>query len=511
VNYSFKLLRSSAARVITTLANIAVAFFLMPFVVRTLGDHSYGLWVVVSGIAFYYYLLDLGLSSAVTRYVAAGIARRDTSRVNQIVSTAVALFVGLGVIVALATVGLWLAVPSFLRPQDVGPIRVVVLLQGMNLALGFPFKAFGSIFSAQLRYDLVEMVNLALLVANTSLTVYVLLHGGGLVALACVTFGLGQAYNLTFYLVAKRLWPALSVRIGHAHRHVAKEMFGYSVWSFINHVSDMLRFRIDALVVARFCGASVVTHYSIGASLAEYGLNLINRATGIMTPLFVRYQADGDAAAVRSLLLFVTKVNAVLSIFGFGLLFVLGRLFIVRWMGSQYADAYLVFLVMGTALMLEGILQTAGNALYGLARHRPYAIAAVCEASANTVLSIFLARRYGMVGVAVGTAIPLAINKLLFTPYYTCRVVDLALWRFYVPILKTALVTGIFLLLLRTAVAHFSVPATYAGILLVLCVSVPAYLPVAFYGVLNAGERVMLRGLLPRVFSAQRTAEIAGG
>jgi O-antigen/teichoic acid export membrane protein len=503
VDYSSRLLRSSAARVGTTFASIAVALFLTPFVVRTLGDYWYGLWVIVNGITIYYYLFDLGLSSAVNRFVTARVARKDSEGVNEVASTAVALFALLGLGVIVAASGVFLAVPWFVRPDYVRPVRLVVLLQGLNLGSGFPFKTFGGVAAAQLRYDLIEALNLAQTLCNAVLVVLVLSHGGGIVALACVSLVLGQAYNVAFYLVAKHLWPPLALSARHVKRSVARELSGYSIWSFVNQISDMLRFRIDSLVVAGFCGVSVVTHYGIGASPTEYGSNLVRRATSILTPLFVRYQAEGDDGAIRSKLVLFNKVNAVLSFFGFGLMFVLGRLFILRWMGPRFADSYPVLLVMGAALMLDVVMQPANNVLYALARHPPYVVAVVCEALANVALSILLARRYGMVGVAIGTLIPLAVNSLLFTPVYTCRVVDLALWRFYAPIARTALVTGGFLLLVLAAVVYFRVPAAYPGIFFVLCVAVPLYLPVAFFGILTSGERIVARGLVLRLFSGR--------
>jgi O-antigen/teichoic acid export membrane protein len=476
-------------RIVTTIANMAVTFFITPFVVRTLGDHWYGVWVVICGIVFYYYLLDFGFSAAFNRFITTEIARHDTERVNEVVSTAVALLSALGLLVLITTGVVALLVPWFVDARYVWPVRIVVILQGFNLGIGFPFRAFSFVATSQLRYDLVEVLNLALALANALLTVLVLTHGGGIVSLAWISFLLGRAYQVGLHRLGRRLWPSLKVRAHYVRRGIAREMFGYSVWSFINQLSDMIRFRIDAMVVAGFCGASAVTHYSIGAGLAEYSLNLINRATNIMTPVFVRYEAVGDHEAIRSKLVSFTMINAVLSFFGMGLTYVVGRLFIVRWMGPAYDDAYLVFIVMGAALMIQALMQMANNALYALARHRPYAVASVCEAAANAGLSIVLARGYGMVGVAIGTAIPLAVNQLLYTPWYTCRVLGLDLRRFYAPIVRAAIVTGGFLVAVRAVMSWFVVPPTYWAIVTVSGVATVGYVPLAFYGIFGPEER----------------------
>jgi Polysaccharide biosynthesis C-terminal domain len=52
------------------------------------------------------------------------------------------------------------------------------------------------------------------------------------------------------------------------------------------------------------------------------------------------------------------------------------------------------------------------------------------EGTINLLLSVFLARRMGIVGVAWGTAIPLACTSLFFLPQHLCRVLGVPLGTF---------------------------------------------------------------------------------
>ena len=49
--------------------NMVVPFFLMPFVVRHLGPVGYGVWILAVSTVSYLNLLDLGLRSAIIRFV----------------------------------------------------------------------------------------------------------------------------------------------------------------------------------------------------------------------------------------------------------------------------------------------------------------------------------------------------------------------------------------------------------------------------------------------------------
>jgi hypothetical protein len=73
------------------------------------------------------------------------------------------------------------------------------------------------------------------------------------------------------------------------------------------------------------------------------------------------------------------------------------------------------------------------NVILGMAEHRRIAIWAGGEAVANLILSIILARRIGMYGVAVGTMIPSLIAQVILWPRYVCQLVGASLsgylWR----------------------------------------------------------------------------------
>ena len=50
------LLRSSIARTVFAIAQVVIAFFMMPYLVRTLGERWYGIWVVISGLVGNYWV-----------------------------------------------------------------------------------------------------------------------------------------------------------------------------------------------------------------------------------------------------------------------------------------------------------------------------------------------------------------------------------------------------------------------------------------------------------------------
>src|SRR5262245_7293697 len=98
-----QLVRGSLVKVGNLFLGIAISFFMMPFLIGHLGERMYGLWTLVGSILGYYGVMDLGLSSAVSRFISRAIGRRDPEDIKRTICTGFYLFLGLGLLCVLAT------------------------------------------------------------------------------------------------------------------------------------------------------------------------------------------------------------------------------------------------------------------------------------------------------------------------------------------------------------------------------------------------------------------------
>ena len=75
---------------------IIIAFMLSPFLVHSLGDTRYGVWSVVSALTGYMALLDLGVSSAMAKYVSKFKALKDYRSLNQVLASGLVIMLSAG-------------------------------------------------------------------------------------------------------------------------------------------------------------------------------------------------------------------------------------------------------------------------------------------------------------------------------------------------------------------------------------------------------------------------------
>ncbi len=500
MNTANKLFKSSVARTSLTILSIIISFFMLPFLVGKLGDKWYGIWTVVGSMIGYYYLVDFGLATAVTRYVTQYIAKKESHNVNIIINTSLVIYTVMALGIFIITIILSYLASYFIPDtKDMYLIRLIIIIMGLNLAIEFPFKAFSGIIGAYLRYDLLSYSQLITLILSTSLTVLLLNKGYGILSLSIVGFICSQISNLLFYAISKHLFSDMRLNLKYFQRDKVHELFSYSVWSFVIQICDQVRFKIDSIVIVWMLSASHVTHYFIGARLVEYFVSLVLRATNILTPVFTQYYTDNNYQEIRNKFLLFTKINTVISLFGGGLIIILGRPFIYRWMGEDYLDAYPVLVILMTAMIAHIIHVPSNNILYGISKHRFLAIVDTVEAVANLGLSIILVRYFGIVGVALGTAIPLIFSRLVVVPLYVCRSVQLPFGKYYsnISIIITFTVGYLVSLYVLTK-GILSVP-TYLKIIIVGATAFPVYFLfyLLFIG-FDASERVLISTLLPK-------------
>jgi O-antigen/teichoic acid export membrane protein len=418
-----RLASGSGLRTLNFFITIIVSFFMMPFVVHSLGDRLYGFWALVGTFLGYYGLLDLGLISAVSRHIAGAIGAKNDQECNRIFNAAFFIYLGLGFCALVITLIL-VAFASliFKTPQDATLFWKIILILGVNTAINFPVKAWRGILTAQLRYDIMSILGLLTLCLRTVLIVFVLKAGCGILAMAWVTFISNLPEVVLVVYFSKKNLSSLTIGLKHLTRKSAKTLFSYSIYAFMAQMADQLRFNVDGFVIAAFVSLAAVTHYSVVNTLVRYFINLMIASVGIFQPVFSRQYGADDYESMKKTYLFSTRLSIYLASFiGFGLI-AWGKPFIQRWMGQDYLDAYpcLVILVLGSTFALWQMPSV--NLLYGTSKHRFYALFNTIEGVSNLLLSLLLVKPFGIVGVAMGTFIPMAVIKLLIQPIYVCKV-----------------------------------------------------------------------------------------
>ena len=125
---------NAAASLITSV----VAFLLVPFLLHRLGEPVYGVWALIGSVFAYSIVFQLGLASAINRFVPVRLASGDLQGLRSVVSTCTAFLS----VMALVVIGLTWVIHQQLTqifqipPDLVADARICVLVVGGCSALG---------------------------------------------------------------------------------------------------------------------------------------------------------------------------------------------------------------------------------------------------------------------------------------------------------------------------------------------------------------------------------------
>lgn len=458
------LVSGSILRMVEFVANAIIGLALMPFIIHSLGDKVYGLWIFAGSFLGYYGLMDFGLTSAIQRFVSRAIGSNDYFEVNKTVNTGLGIFSVIGITTLLASFVLAAFVPLVIKDiNDISIFRSILIILGLNFALGFPLRVFSGILLAHLRFDLHVRVELFKLLARTILIV-VFLRRFGIISLALITFFCDIFCYLIKYIMVKNLYKNIVISRKLFEKAKIKELFNYSVYSFIINIAEQLKYNFDNLVIVFFIGLNPVTLYSIGARLVKHFREFIFAGLGMASPLFSQYDGAQDYKSIKEKFLFLTKISSYFSILIGSVLLIFGNAFIMRWVGIKYADAYVILLILLIPSIFDIMQINSGSLLFGVSKHKFLAILTVIEGVSNLILSIILVRRFGIFGVALGTAIPMLIIKIFVQPFYVCRIVGIKTFDFYFKLIAPIIVISMSIVLFFwIAVRRFIIPS-YANI-----------------------------------------------
>jgi O-antigen/teichoic acid export membrane protein len=499
-----KLVRGSGSRVFHLVLMVAISFFLTPFTVHRLGAEQYGIWALAFAFVGYYSVLDLGLSAAVFTHMSYALGRGDEAEGQRIYQTGLSVFGTIGLILATITLILTFSVGHFYHPTghtgDGYTMAIVIFLVGMQTAISFPLRVPFGVLNSGSHFDITSGLFILTTILRAGSTFAVLWLHHGVIALALVSFFASLPGNLASLLMVKRKYPYLKVlKVTGGDKLTARKLVNFGFPVLIGQLADRIRLQTDTMTVSFFLGLAAVTHYNIASSLVSYYTDVLVAIIGVLAPLLSVQKSRNDDEGLRRSFFGGTRVAiCVAGFIAFGMI-AWGHAFVERWMGASFVDAYPVLVILVLAVLLDASQSTAVNALYATMNQKPYAALNMSEAIANLILSIALAKPYGMLGVALGTLIPSVIVRILVQPFVVQKYLGISAWE-YLKVSVPTIGRVMLFLLPSWAITHYLLRPDYPSMISVGVLSAITFaLPIWYFEFKMRGAEELKVAVLRRL------------
>jgi O-antigen/teichoic acid export membrane protein len=475
-----------------------LTFFLSPVVVHYLGSSGYGVWTLLVTLTAYLGLLDFGVRSAVTRYVARCHSQADHATSTRIVSTALVLFAGTAGFTLFASVLLGLIAPRvFSVPVEYGESTVIVTaLVGASTGVALVNGVFGGVIVGLQRFDLICVLDVGTALLRASLVLGVIVAGGGLAELAGVQLVSSIAGCLLTAWVSLRTYPQLRLRPELSRPHL-RLIFSYGGYAFAAHLSAAVISRSGVIIIGVFLPMTAVTVFAIASGLVDYARALAGGVRTTLPPLASAMEARGQRQELQELMLGSARYCTMLLLPVATIFALRGSSFIGLWMGAEYGGpSGDVLAILALRLVFLGATGAVANVMLGAGRQRTVAGIFAAEAMVTVTAVLLLVRPFGVTGVAWGITVPGVAAGVLLWPWYAYHWFDVRIQQYIISSWVLPVAAG----------APF-IAATWlverlwpAPSLLVFCTQVAMLMPLALLGFwhvsLSDRERHRCRAML---------------
>lgn len=471
---------------LVTGTELLIGIFMLPFNVAHLGQSAYGLWILVASVTVYFSMLDLGYGVAQVRFAAKYRAQGDARAINEIASTMFCVFSAVGLVTLAAAILISLNLQRIfpLTADQARTGQIVLLFLSAYVALGFPFSVFGGVVNGFQRQYMNGIVAFITAITVAVVNVIVLMSGYGLAELVAATTAVRILSYFAYALNAYRVFPELRIRLKFFQRDRLREITGFSVFILIIDLANKLNYSTDALVVGAFMGTAAVAIWAVAQRLIEIVQRITDQLNAVLFPVVVDSSTVQRLDRLQKILIQGTRLSLAMVVPLATVLGLLARPLVLIWVGPQFAGSVNVIYILSIVVALRVGNSTSAVILKGSDLHKFLAFANLSMALGNLILSVLLVRSYGLVGVAIGTLIPMIVMAMFVVFPKACRRVELSVWtvvrRSVWPAIWPAIVMGGFVLVTRSRVAGswsmlfmqaMAAAAIYAGLFLLFAIS----------------------------------------
>ena len=410
------------------LIQVLIALVMVPFLIRTLGVDGYGLVGLLMVVVSFSEIADLGLRVALARELSEKVARHDKHGFRVLSSTALVLY--LGIALFLAMIG-WVLAPTLVSFFKVGATHrdtAVLLLRvygSCSVLLSFITPAFTSGLASFTRYDLVNLSR-----AGSQIIVAILLF----LTLSFLDFPslyvwsgvmlTGAVANLfLLYIYYRKTCFSGKIGLRYLNSSELRPLFSLGWKIYILQLTNALSQRVDPLIISRYFSTAGVALYQPGQKVVKSLLPLVSVLSTQLTPFTTRYHVNSQDGKQKRILCLSTRYTMLLGVLFFGAVMIFAEEFSYLWLMGSLGEDYLIVarimqlssvvcLLDATGSIHFSILMAQKKVNFAVALNVPFALF-------NIVLSVFLVgyTKLGVIGVFVGSIISSVIRRPIYIWY----------------------------------------------------------------------------------------------
>lgn len=414
--------------------NTLIGLLYTPFLLRMLGKSEYGLYSLAASVIAYLTVLDLGFGNAIVRYTAKFRAEGKKEEQYEMFGMFFLLYLGISIVAFMVAIMLvWNVDTLFhgkMTVEEVGKMRIILLLMAFNLAFTFPMSIWGSIITAYEDFVFQKLINIARTLLNPLVMVVLLFWGYKAIALVVVTTLFNVLTLIVSYIYCKRKLQ-VRLRFRRFKWKFLKEVSIYSFWILLNAITEQIYWGSGQLILGISQGTAAVAVYAVAIQLKHLYYMFSTAISTVFLPKVTAMATKGTSRKeISDLFIKTGRLQYIIMAFVLTGFTLLGRPFIRLWAGEDYSLAYPIALLFFIPTFVP-LIQNLGITIlmaYNQLKFRSLLILGTSIVS--LLIAIPFSIRWGAIGCAIATSMSIIFAYgIVMNIYYQVKIhIDIKLF-----------------------------------------------------------------------------------
>ncbi len=395
--------------------NILISFLSIPLTIHYLGSERYGVWLTISSLLTWMALTDFGLSgNALVNVLAESSGKDDLEAARQYASSAFWVLTCISLVSAVVAASSfhWISWRAVFQVSAATSTHELNLACAMTLAifiLGFPLSLQYSIYSA---YQDGYLANIWSIATNAM----------ALLALLIVSRFHGGLPQLVFAMAGTRTLVAMASNYYLFHRYhwlvpypsavrwsCVQRLFKLGGKYMITQLAALGIYQSQPMIITQMLGPASVVIFVVSYKIITLPMDLSYMANQPFIAAFGEAKARGDWVWIRNAFWKTTWISTSIGFSMVVLIALVAKSLIRIWATASAVPTTAFILWLSIYVMIGIALMPTYQFLSGVEKVTPLVISTGLCAVAVIGAGIFLARGYGLVGLAMA----MAISKLV--------------------------------------------------------------------------------------------------
>lgn len=313
--------------IVAFILNIAINFFVAPYITSKFGSEAYGFVKLANDFASYASLISIALNSMASRFIMIDREKGNSINANKYYSSVMYANVILSIILVIPSVLCVFYINNILKiPQILlKEVKITFFITFMNFIINLLFSIYSNCFYISNRLDISSIKQAESNIIRVMIIVIMLfLFTPHISYVALGTLVSTMYLCIINYTYSKKLTPDLEISARYFDFKKLLEILSSGIWNSITKLSQIFSSGLDLLITNLFVNAQMMGYLSVAKTIPNLITTFNSTIANVFSPNLMQLYAKNDIEnlkkaiklSMKSMCIFVTIPNAILITMG---------------------------------------------------------------------------------------------------------------------------------------------------------------------------------------------------